>query len=66
MATGTDSVEAREVEQIKFWRLEMLAQAGYEPAAAAELAARLDVDLHQALDLLERGCPPELAARILL
>jgi len=41
-------------------------RAGYDPAAAHDLAARLDIDLHTATDLLERGCPPELAAQILL
>jgi len=26
----------------------------------------MDVDLHRAIDLVERGCPPETALRILL
>ena len=30
------------------------------------LAVRHDVDLHLATDLLERGCAPETAVRILL
>jgi hypothetical protein len=30
------------------------------------LAANVEVDLHDAVDLVRRGCPPELAARILL
>jgi hypothetical protein len=29
------------------------------------LASRFDVDLHEAISLVERGCPPELAIRIL-
>jgi hypothetical protein len=33
---------------------------------ARKLAARLDIDLHLAVDLISNGCPPELAARILL
>jgi hypothetical protein len=41
-------------------------RAGYDPAAAHDLAARLDIDLHTATDLLERGCPADLAAQILL
>jgi hypothetical protein len=32
---------------------------------AAELAMRNDVDLHRAIELLERGCSIELAADIL-
>ena len=41
-------------------------RAGYDPAGAADLAARLDIDLHTATDLLERGCPAHLALQILL
>ena len=51
---------------MRIWRLQVLADAGYGPALAAELADSDDVDLHAAVRLLRRGCPPELAARILL
>lgn len=55
-----------EAERIERWRAEELERAGYESVHAAELAARQDVDLHLAVDLLERGCPVETAVRILL
>lgn len=55
-----------ESERIQAWRLQALARAGYDPAVAEELAARTDVDLHLAVELLERGCPPETARRILV
>lgn len=55
-----------EAERIERWRAEELERAGYEPPHAAELATRNDVDLHLAVDLLERGCPVETALRILL
>lgn len=54
-----------EEEKVKRWRLEQLLDAGYELAAAEELAGRNDVDLHQAVELVKRGCPPDTAARIL-
>ncbi len=54
-----------EIERIERWRAEMLERAGYEADDAAELAARHDVDLHAAIGLLERGCPAEVALRIL-
>lgn len=60
------TIQDRELEQIRLWRLEILSEAGYAPGIAAELADRLDVDLHQAVRLLRRGCPVELAAQILL
>jgi hypothetical protein len=55
-----------EHERVERWRAEALERAGYGAAAAAELAARPDVDLHQAIGLLENGCPPETALKILL
>jgi len=55
-----------EHERVERWRAEALERAGYAPDAAAELAVRTDVDLHRAIELVERGCPPETAARILL
>lgn len=55
-----------ELERIERWRAEMLERAGYAPDEAAEIASRLDVDLHRAIGLAEKGCPPEIALRILL
>jgi hypothetical protein len=57
---------SEERERIEAWRREELERGGYPPAAAADLAARDDVDLRQAVSLLERGCSPELALEILL
>jgi hypothetical protein len=39
--------------------------AGFEPRLAAELVAEPAVDLHELLVLVDRGCLPALAARIL-
>ena len=48
------------------WRVERLLHAGYEGEAALVLALDRDVDLHQAVTLLERGCPHDLALQIVL
>ena len=58
-------VRETELERIERWRAEMLERAGYAPADAAELAARHDVDLHVAIELIEKGCPADVALRIL-
>lgn len=55
-----------ETERIERWRYEALVRAGYEPTAARRIAARHEIDLHHAVDLLERGCSAELALAILL
>jgi hypothetical protein len=65
MAAVEDIVET-EADRVERWRAEELMRAGYDPAGAVVLASRPDVDLHAATDLLERGCPAELALRILL
>jgi hypothetical protein len=54
-----------EHERVERWRADMLERAGYSPAEAAELAARPDVDLHQAIGLVEKGCSPDVALSIL-
>ena len=41
-------------------------RAGFDPDSAHTLAARPDIDLHRAAELIDRGCPPELALQILL
>jgi hypothetical protein len=59
-------LEETEQMQIELWRSEELERAGYSHRAAGRLAARQDIDLHLAVRLLERGCPADLALRILL
>ena len=48
------------------WRVEQLRRAGYPARAASKLAKHRDVDLHLAIELLDRGCRPALAIQILL
>jgi hypothetical protein len=50
---------------VSAWRLCRLLEAGFPRALAARLATQGGVDVHALLALVDRGCPPELAARIL-
>jgi hypothetical protein len=50
---------------VRAWRLCWLLDAGFERPLAERLAETPTVDLHALLELVDRGCPPELAARIL-
>ena len=59
-------VQDPELEQVERWRADRLKKAGYPADGAVQLAARHDVDLHYAIDLLEAGCPADVALRILL
>lgn len=47
------------------WRTRRLERAGFEPALASSLGADRRIDLHALLELVDRGCPPHLARRIL-
>jgi len=59
-------VRVSERDRIEQWRHEALERAGYDSEAAIVLAASHDIDLHEAVSLLERGCTVELALQILL
>jgi hypothetical protein len=54
------------IEPVEAWRLKQLLEAGYPIPIAERLAVRVDVDLHQAVGLVDRGCAPEIAGEILL
>jgi hypothetical protein len=47
------------------WRRDRLLEAGFARGEAADVASDPRVDLHAVLQLVDQGCPPELAARIL-
>lgn len=59
------TAELEERTKVYRWRYDLLKHAGYPISLADLLAEREDVDLHDALALLEQGCPPELAVLIL-
>ena len=64
MAAAHDIIET-ELDRVERWRTAELMRVGFAGDDAVALAARTDVDLHEAIELIERGCPPELAVRIL-
>ncbi len=51
--------------EVVAWRRERLIEAGVAPGLARALACERRIDLHALIELTERGCPPETAARIL-
>lgn len=50
---------------VRTWRLCWLLDAGFDEQLARSLADTPAIDLHAVLELVDRGCPPALAARIL-
>lgn len=67
MAT-TDLIPVQDHEAllVESWRFESLRRAGYDAESATVLAMSHEIDLHQAMALLERGCPVDLALQILI
>lgn len=55
----------REYHDLAAWRREQLLRCGFAPLTARRLAGDPRYDLHALIGLTERGCAPELAARIL-
>ena len=63
-AHDTDIVET-ETERVERWRTSELMRVGFPGDDAVVLASRFDIDLHDAISLVQRGCSPTLALRIL-
>jgi hypothetical protein len=53
-------------EEVIRCRCEQLRNAGYDRRDADLLSSRADIDLHRAVELVQRGCSHELALSILL
>ena len=57
-AAQFEGLQVDEAAEVLAWRFDALCRSGYDLDAAAVLAANVEVDLHDAVDLVRRGCPP--------
>jgi hypothetical protein len=65
--TTAELLTARVTEdEVVAWRREQLRRAGCRRFEAEVLARERQVDLHEAVELLEHGCPSRIALEILL
>jgi hypothetical protein len=64
--THYEEIASPENEVVLRWRFEELMRAGFDAGSALILAGHAEVDLHAARRLVERGCAPDLALRIVL
>ena len=58
-------LESPGTDPVVLWRASRLRDAGFTPQLADTLARDGAYDLHAVLELVDRGCPADLAARIL-
>jgi hypothetical protein len=63
MQTKTTNAQVR--DEVTAWRCEQLVRSGLAPTLAARTAGNAKYDLHALIELVERGCEPALAVRIL-
>ena len=56
---------ARESDGVISWRHTQLLRSGFPEDLAAGVSRDDRYDLHRLVELVENGCPPELALRIL-
>jgi hypothetical protein len=75
--SGDPTIEALQAEVVEdsapdpaarvlSWRIEQLIAVGFDSDAAFVLALDRSIDLHEATQLVRRGCPPHTAFRILV
>jgi hypothetical protein len=57
--------DQRRASELASWRCDQLVHVGFPGELAALVAADGGYDLHALIELVERGCPPALASRIL-
>jgi hypothetical protein len=62
---GIRTTAAPAGDEVLRWRRDRLAEAGLEQPLAVAVAQDARYDLHALIELVERGCPPHLAVRIL-
>ncbi|MDX6594275.1 MAG: hypothetical protein QOJ13_3471 [Gaiellales bacterium] len=55
----------REEQDVVMWRRDLLTGCGFSLPLASALAGDADYDVHRLIELVERGCSPQVAARIL-
>ena len=64
MQKEAEKLWSHEHDAVLRWRRDALLHAGCDESGA-RLLAEASVDLHEAVDLVGRGCPPEIVLRIL-
>jgi len=63
--THTGSGLSTDDDEVVSWRSDQLLACGFDPELAGSIARDCRYDLHGLLELVESGCRPDLAARIL-
>ena len=61
----TELGQKQDLSELVAWRRDQLAACGFPLPLASAVARDRSYDLHALIELVEQGCSPELAIRIL-
>lgn len=64
-AAQFEGLQIDEAAEVLAWRFDALCRSGFDLESAALVATNVEIDIHDALSLVARGCPPATALRIL-
>lgn len=64
-AAQFEELQVDEAADVLAWRFDALCRSGFDLESAALVATNVEIDLHDALSLVARGCPPATAVKIL-
>lgn len=64
-AAQFEALQTDEAADVLAWRFDLLCRGGFDVEAAAVMASNVEIDLHDALELVRNGCEPSTAIRIL-
>lgn len=64
-AAQFEELHVDEAADVLAWRFDALCRSGFDLESAALVATNVEIDLHDAVVLVARGCPPATAVRIL-
>jgi hypothetical protein len=64
-AAQFEGLQIDEAAEVLAWRFDALCRSGFDLESAALVATNVEIDIHEALSLVARGCAPATALRIL-
>ena len=64
-AAQFEELHVDEAADVLAWRFDALCRSGFDLESAALVATNVEIDRHDAVVLVARGCPPATAVRIL-
>jgi hypothetical protein len=59
------SLDSDEITELLEWRMSVLTESGFTAEQAAVIAPQISIGVHEAARMVQEGCAPQAALRIL-